>query len=89
MVVKKTKKDPSWDKLGKIVGKKMEKEVKKGDVCCSGDSTFMAHCHGCGGFGRLVFFVGACIAMGYLGWLTIIPWWTLVIAGIGFTLMKF
>jgi len=97
MVAKKKtrKKEPSWDQIGGIIGKKMEKEFKKkgkkGDMCgCSTDSSWMGHCHTHGGgFGRLVFFVGACLAMGYLGWLTPIPWWVLLIAGIGFTLMKF
>ncbi|MBT3985125.1 hypothetical protein HOD38_00370 [archaeon] len=88
MVVKKkkTKKDPSWDKIGQTIGKKVEKEIKN-DNCCS--TTSMACTPDCSFIGRLIFFIGICLAFGYLGWLVAIPWWVLVISGIGFTLLKF
>jgi len=89
VVKKKAKKDPSWDKIGASIGRKVEKEFKNKDECCGSKSWSYQGRSDCGCVGRLIFFIGFCLALGYLGWLVLIPWWVLVISGIGFTLMKF
>jgi hypothetical protein len=86
MAKKKAGKGPSWDKIGSMIGKKIE----KGD-CCEGSKGKWANCceNGDGGFcGRALFIIGLLIALNTLGYLHGIATWVIVMIGIGFALMK-
>lgn len=88
MTKKKTKKAASWEKIGKITGKKIEKEFKNKE-CCTTNNWRMYHGH-CHGFvGRLLFAIGVLIALNTLGVLEGISTWVLILIGAGFALMKF
>jgi len=78
------KKEPSWDQIGKTIGKKMNKEIQK-------DNTWKCWTHRSngGGFGRFIFVIGILYALNLLGYLEGIPLWLLVIIVIGFTSMRF
>ena len=61
---KKVKEEPTWDEIGKAIGKKIEKASKDGEFNCrSWDFRNKVHCHGGGGFyflgfiGALVYYV--------------------------------
>lgn len=84
------KSEMGWDEIGKMIGKKMEKEMK-GKECCGGwhHHMFRHHDHGGGFFGRALFIIGVMIALNGLGYLHGIATWVLVLIGIGFALMKF
>lgn len=80
-MAKKRKKEPSWDKIGKSIGKKMEK------ADWSGCANWHKECGG--GFGRLLFALGLLFALSAVGVLEGVPVWTQILMVIGFTLMKF
>ena len=91
MAKKKRTAEPSWDKIGDMIGKKMEKGMKDKD-CCGGSWGKWANCCGNGDsgfFGRVLFVVGLYLALSSLGLLSGIATWVLVMIGIGFALMKF
>jgi hypothetical protein len=90
MAKKKGSAAPSWDKIGAMIGKKMEKGMKD-DACCGHWSKWMTKGNnGDGGFcGRTLFIIGLYLALSSLGLLHGIATWIIVMIGIGFALMKF
>ncbi len=52
------KKEPSWDRIGQMIGKKVEKEFKKKDW--SKECKPKIHHHSCGGV-YFIGFIGAAI----------------------------
>jgi hypothetical protein len=80
-----SKKEKSWEDIGQMVGKKVEKEfdTKK---CCSWD--FKSQCDG-GFFGRLLFIIGVLMVLSQLGYLDGVSGWLKFLIGAGFALMKF
>ena len=90
MVVKKKakkKRDPSWDQIGKSVGKKIEKASNEGKFDCK-SWDMKTHCNG-GGFGRLLFIIGAIWILNTLGHLDGVSNWAIALIIIGFAFMKF
>ena len=86
---KSKKKEPSWDQIGEMIGKKMEKTFKK-EKCgppWQKHWMFYQHREG-GGFGRLIFIIGVLFAMDSLGMLANVPVWTLVLIALGFAMMR-
>lgn len=82
--------DVGWDKIGEMIGKKMEKGFK-GDECCKGWGKWAKYGNNgdSGFFGRVLFIVGLYLALSALGLLHGIATWVLVLIGIGFALMRF
>jgi len=80
------KRDPSWDEIGEMIGKKMEKEFGNKKWCYP--RIFEQKHHG-GGFGRFLFIIGILYAMHLMGMLIVIPLWVLAVIVIGFSLMTF
>jgi hypothetical protein len=92
-MAKKVKKSvPGWDKIGELIGEKIEKESKNGD-CCGGSwhkQMFRSQTDcGDGFFGRALFILGIYFVLNSLGLLAGIPMWAIVMTGIGFALMRF
>ena len=87
---RKKKVEPGWDEIGKMVGKKMEKEFK-GEECCKSWKMWGDHreMNGGGFFGRALFVIGVLYAMNALGLLHGVANWMLWLIGIGFALMSF
>ena len=81
------KREPSWDKIGEMIGRKMEKEFKKKECKTWGPWTITKE-NG-GGFGRFLFIVGVLYSLSLLGYLEAIPLWVSILIVIGFTAMKF
>ena len=88
-MAKEKKKTPSWDEIGKTIGKKIEEKFKDKDFPPWKKPWLFCHPREGGGFGRLVFIIGLLFALNYAGMLTNIPSWTLVLIVIGFALMRF
>jgi hypothetical protein len=87
---KSAKTEQGWDEIGKMIGKKMEKEC--GDKSCCKPWHKWGHHHGhhSGGFfGRALFAIGIYFALNGLGLLHGIASWVLWLIGIGFALMSF
>jgi len=88
MAVKKKvskKKDPSWDQIGKQIGKKIEKtkwEKLTGRSACSTEPKCT------GGFGRVLFIIALLAILNAKGFLAGISIWWLILLAIGFGLMK-
>lgn len=91
MVKKKKVSEPSWDKIGAMIGKKMEKGFKGGECCGPwwkwADRGYSNRDNGF--VGRVLFIVGLYIALNTLGLLHGIATWVIVMMGIGFALMRF
>ena len=84
MAKKKTrKKEPSWEEIGKLAGRKIEKTKPKPweKAWCSTNNG--------GGFGRLIFIIAVLYAMNTMQMLPGVSIWTQVAIVIGFSLMKF
>ena len=83
------KKEPSWDQIGQLIGKKMEKEFKKEKYDKPWQKHWMFHRRSeGGGFGRLIFIIGVLFAMDSLGMLLNVPIWALVLIVLGFAMMR-
>jgi len=86
---KKTKgMEPGWDKIGEMIGSKMEKEFKNKDwkmwnACAPYHKDYSG-----GFFGRALFIIGLLIALNALGALHGVAVWVQVLTGIGFALMR-
>lgn len=84
------KAEAGWDEIGKMVGKKMEKEFKNKECCKPWHKWGYHHeMHGGGFFGRALFAIGVLVALNSLGLLHGIATWVVWLIGIGFTLMSF
>ncbi len=85
-------KEPTWDEIGKLVGKKIEKASKDGNFSCDSlDFKNKAKCHGTGGCFYFLGFVGALIyniqtAPGiweaFIGFLKAIIWPAFLVYGV-------
>jgi hypothetical protein len=83
--------EPSWDDIGRQVGKKFEKYEKDFDSEKCGSWfkwKWHSHDHG-GGFGRFLFICGLFLAWHSLGMFTGLPWYVIALIIIGFSMMKF
>lgn len=61
-LVNKKEKDPTWDEIGKSIGKKIEKASKEGKFNCKFlDFKNKVHCNGTGGCFYFLGFIGALI----------------------------
>ena len=79
-----------WDAIGKMIGKKIEKECKDEDCCGSWHKWTRHHnSNGGGFFGRALFAIGAYVVLNTLGLLAGIPVWAIWMIGIGFAFMSF
>ncbi len=88
---KKKKADPSWDEIGKSIGKKIEMCSKDDKSCKSWAKHFESKscCESGGGFfGRLLFIIGVVCALNATGVMTGLSWWILTLLIAGFALMK-
>ena len=83
------KRTPGWDKLGKMIGTKIGKEVEKAEPC-EKSWMFKSHnrCDEGGGFGRLLFIMALLFILNTKGYLVGISTWMLVLLVIGFAMMK-
>ena len=82
------KKDPTWDEIGKMVGKKVE-NYEKSD-CFQWKKPWVWHHHSnVGGFGRFWFICGLFLAFHSLGMFVGLPWYVIAMIIVGFTFMKF
>jgi hypothetical protein len=79
------KKEPTWDQIGKSIGKKIEKEFKNKDWKC----WTWKHEEKNGFFGRILFIIGVLIALNIMGLLEAVPGWVQVLIGVGFAFMRF
>jgi|GEM_PF-3155035 len=88
MAKKKKSKEPGWEKIGAMVGKKIAKEIEKEE--CSPWSKVNAYHRECGGgfFGRLLFIIGLLVALNMMGMLKEVNIWIQVLIGAGFSLMR-
>jgi len=88
MAKKKRSKEPSWDKIGKMVGRKIEKEFEKSE--CGPWKKWAAYHeeHGGGFFGRALFIIGLLVALNMMGVLKEVNIWIQVLIGAGFSLMR-
>jgi hypothetical protein len=85
-VKRRKKKRDSWESIGKLVGRQIEKDFDE-DECCK--KPWYHASEGDGFFGRLIFIIGLLYALNHLGYLNGAPTWTLILIGIGFAFMKF
>ena len=60
-MVKKKEKEPTWDEIGKLVGKKIEIASKEGKFDCKSWTKDKIRCEGTGGCFYFLGFVGALI----------------------------
>ena len=81
------KKKDSWEDIGKNIGRKIEKECKDGKWTCKKPWQMKAEEHG-GGFGRLLFAIGALLLLNQHGLLQGTPWYVWVLLIVGFMLMR-
>ena len=82
------KSEPSWDKIGQMIGKKIEKEVKNKDKSCFNKWEFHKNEHS-GFMGRIMFAIGMLLLLNFLGvWAGVSPWIKVLLV-VGFALMKF
>ena len=81
------KQEPTWEDIGKSIGKKMEK--LKFDECGPWKNRLNVRFeeHG-GGFGRFVFAAGIAYLLHLKGMLVGIPTWLIVLLVIGFAMMN-
>lgn len=87
---KKSNKEPTWDQIGQLIGKKVDKEFnsknKKEWQSCflkrnnDSDSGFI---------GRTLFIIGVLIALNSLNIINSVSIWIQIMIGIGFAFMKF
>ncbi|MBN3037743.1 MAG: hypothetical protein JW834_04840 [Candidatus Diapherotrites archaeon] len=83
------KKEHSWDEIGELIGRKIEKEFKSKDWE-KGCPPWHMHHDGPSGFpGRLIFIIGVLWALSSMGYLAGVELWQLAIIVIGFALMRF
>ena len=85
-MLKKAKKKPSWNEIGKMIGEKLESEKIK---CHTWEKMRVYHKHEGGFFGRVLFIIGVLILLNMLGILAVIPVWVQVLIGVGFAFMRF
>jgi hypothetical protein len=86
---KKTKKAPSWEKIGQEIGKKVEAEFK-GKKYKSSWNCFNIEKKDDGGFfGRALFIVGMLLLLNHLGITEGVSIWIQLLIGFGFAFMKF
>lgn len=83
--------EPSWDEIGKAIGKKIEKASDEGKFNCkSWDFRHKVHCHGAGGFyflgfiGALVYYVTTAPSFwdAFLGFFKAIFWPAFLVHGV-------
>jgi len=86
MATKSSDKEPTWDKIGQMIGKKVEKEFKKG--CPPWQRWTFKHEHEKGFIGRVLFIIGVLIALNILGLLKGVPTWVQILIGAGFAFMS-
>jgi hypothetical protein len=88
MAKKKKSSGPGWDKIGEMVGRKIEKEFD--DPCCKPWSKWAAYHeeHGGGFFGRALFITGVLVALNMTGLMGGVNMWIQVLIGVGFALMR-
>jgi hypothetical protein len=83
----KLSKEPTWDEIGRAVGRKIEKY--KMEECSPWRRAWFFREREGGGFGRFVFITGLLYALNLLGSLPDLPLWVWIWVVIGFTAMKF
>jgi len=86
MVEKKTS-EPSWEQIGRMIGKKVEREFKDKRHFFWKKWTFHEE-HGKGFLGRLLFIIGVLIALNTLGLINGVPIGIQILIGAGFALMR-
>lgn len=80
--------DMGWDKIGAMIGKKMEKEFNSKE-CKPWHKWMYYHKDSDGGFfGRALFIIGLLMALNALGLLHGVDIRVQVLIGVGFALMK-
>ena len=67
MAKKAVKKEVGWDKIGAMIGKKIEKEFKKEECIPWHKQMYERHQEKGGFFGRALFVIGVLIALNALG----------------------
>lgn len=80
--------EPSWDKIGQMIGKKIEKEVNMKDKTCFNKWEFKKEEHG-GFVGRILFAVGMLLLLNVMNFWPGVNPWIKVLLVVGFALMKF
>jgi hypothetical protein len=88
MAKKKKASGPSWDKIGAMIGKKVEKEFEGSECGPWGKWASYHEEHGGGFFGRALFIIGLLVALNMLGVLEGVNIWIQVLIGVGFALMR-
>ncbi len=80
--------EPGWDRIGEMIGKKIEKGMKGKDwemwkSCAPYHKDYSG-----GFFGRTLFIIGLLVALNSLGLLKEVNIWIQVLMGVGFALMR-
>jgi len=89
MAKKKKETVAGWDKIGAMIGKKIEKESKNCE-CGPWHQQIMQKHEKHGGFcGRALFIIALLIILNTLGVLSGINIWLQILLGVGFALMSF
>ena len=88
MVKMASKKEPSWDEIGKQIGSKIEKAFKEGECKGWGKKFVFKQEKNIGFPGRFIFAMGIWAALTIAGIWTF-PWWVTLLIVLGFTLMRF
>lgn len=79
---KSSKKTQSWEDIGKMIGKKIEKEGKP--------RPWVFHAHSDKGFfGRVLFAIMLVWALNIIGVFSAVPTWMQVLMVVGFAFMRF
>ena len=89
MAKKKTAKVAGWDKIGEMIGKKIEKESKNCDCGPWHKQMMQNHDEHSGFFGRTLFIIALLIILNTLGVLSGVNIWIQIMLGAGFAFMSF
>ena len=89
---KKTSKEPSWDKIGDMIGQKIGGEFNGKSCCSPWDKGWKDHLtvklQESGGFGRLIFAIGMLLALNRMDIWVGMPWWLTGLVIVGFWWMR-
>lgn len=91
MAKKKTtrkKKSASWEKIGEMIGKKIESEFK-GKKCGPFYHMNLNKTDDGGFFGRALFIVGVLLLLNHVGLMQGVSIWIQILIGVGFAFMRF
>jgi hypothetical protein len=87
MPAKKKPIEASWEKIGKLIGRKIEKELSSGKMPWK-DCMIPHENHENGFVGRVLFIIGVLLLLNHLGVTAGVSIWIQILIGVGFALMR-